>query len=199
MRKPSVVLSLALLIVLSTGCIQTSKITRLYNNGARLKSSDVVLFTGYNGEHSRVSNSMLAQTKRLLNKYGVEVHYLHTSDFNGEIVNAGLSATKVDVNNEDFLNKMTQVYGLSYIFNVSHIKRYEGEYMAVDRNTKMLDDSGIVFEVYSVLEREVVASMEISGNSIDFMEWDQQTGDNYGGSIFNNYAKGLRKLMKASK
>ena len=199
MRKPSVVLSLALLIVLSTSCIQTSKITRLYNNGARLKSSDVVLFTGYNGEHSRVSNSMLAQTKRLLNKYGVEVHYLHTSDFNGEIVNAGLSATKVDVNNEDFLNKMTQVYGLSYIFNVSHIKRYEGEYMAVDRNTKMLDDSGIVFEVYSVLEREVVASMEISGNSIDFMEWDQQTGDNYGGSIFNNYAKGLRKLMKASK
>jgi len=191
-------LSICLLFITSS-CIHTSKITKLYNNGAHLKSTDVVLFTGFNGEHSRTSNNMMSQTERILKKYGVKVHYLHTSNFNSEIVKAGFTATKADIRNEDFLDKMNQVYGLSYIFTVSDIRKYDGGFMTVDRNSKMLDETGVVFEVYSVTDRQVVASMQLSGSTIHLYSIHEDEEDRTYGNIYKNYGKGLRKLMKASK
>lgn len=199
MKKRTACLLGLLVLMTFNSCIHTSKITKLYNNGAHLKSTDVVLFTGFNGEHSSTSNNMMSQTERILKKYGVEVHYLHTSNFNSEIVKAGFTATKADIRNEDFLDKMTKVYGLSYIFTVSDIRKYDSGFMPVDRNSKMLDESGVVFEVFSVTDRQVVASMQLSGDTIHFYSIHDDDADRTHGNIYKNYGKGLRKLMKASK
>ena len=186
------------LFMASTGCIHTSRISNLYNYGVRLDGDDVILFTGFNGEHSQTSEIMLDQTKRILKKYGVEAHYLHKTDFNYEFVKAGFLAADLDVDNDRFINNMVEVYGLTYIFNVGHVSQYQGETMPVSRAAALDDQSGIVFEVYSVEEEKVMASMRLTGSTIHFVSINEPE-DRYYGNIYKNYGKGLRKLMKASK
>lgn len=138
------------------------------------------------------------QTKRILGKYGVEAHYLHRTDFNTEFVKAGFLASDIDVDNDRFINNMAEVYGLSYIFNVGHVSQYQGETMPVSPASTLDDESGIVFEVYSIAEEKVMASMRLTGNTVHLVSINEPENRNYG-NIYKNYGKGLRKLMQPSK
>ena len=186
------------LLIICTSCFHTSKLNKLYNNGAQLKASDVVLFTGFNGTHSQTSEIMMDQTRRILKKYGVKAHYLHNTDFNSEFVKSGFLATKVDVANPKFLDNMAEVYGLTYIFNVIPTTNYQGETLPVSTPEKLYNNSGIIFEVYSVQDEEIVASMHLTGDTIGLLGDDGDTNVR-DGNVYKNYGKGLRKLMKASR
>lgn len=186
------------LLLSNTSCIHTSKITNIYNNGAQLKATDVVLFAGFNNAHSQTSVIMHGQTERILKKYGIKSHYIQTTDFNYEFLKAGFPATSVDLENPKFLYQLAEVYGITHIFKVVDIKQYQGDNLPVSRDDQFHDQSGVIFEVYAVNEDEVIASMHLSGNTLHFVSINEPEDRTYG-NIFKNYGKGLRKLMKASK
>ena len=113
-------------------------------------------------------------------------------------VKAGFLATKVDVANSKFLDNMAEVYGLTYIFNVIPTTNYQGETLPVSTPEKLYNNSGIIFEVYSVQDEEIVASMHLTGDTIGLLGDDGDTNVR-DGNVYKNYGKGLRKLMKASR
>lgn len=188
-------LFIALGLMLSS-CFHTSKINNLYNYGAQLTSNDVVLFTGYENKDSRVSKMMLKDMNDLLGKCGIETKYLYDPLLNREFLKAGFTIAEAHVDNEQFIYQMKQLYGISHIFSVGHVSEYEGDLMNVSREDAIYEQSGLVFEVYSLAEEKVVSSMQITGSSFMLTPSGMET-DNEAGSIFKNYRKGIKKLLKS--
>ena len=190
-------LSILVLALCLFSCFHTAKINNLHNYGARLTSEDVILFTGYENKDSRTSKVMLEDMTRLLGKCGIQTKYLYDPEFNNAFLEAGFTSANADVDNDKFMYQMKELYGISHIFSVGHVRRYEGDMMNVNKVDEIYERSGLIFEVYSLEEEKVVSSMKITGNTF-MINRGGVDKDSEGGSVFNNYRKGIKKLLKSA-
>lgn len=191
-------LILSLLIFNLSSCLHTAKVTQKFTAGSSLKPSDVVLFTGYNGKKSRISDRMLKETQESLSQCNIKVVYLHDPNLNYEFLKAGFTPTEADVDNDDFINKMKKVYDITHIFSVASVDHYNGRSMNIEKADLYSGGSGVVFEVYDLKTETPVASMKIKGRTWKVHREDRSIEDHPEGSIYVNYAKGLKTLMKTS-
>lgn len=191
-------MALVLVLFLSlSSCFHTARVTQQFNAGSSLKNTDVVLFTGYNGQDSRTAQNMLSDTKRRLSKCGIEVVYMHDPGLNYEFLKAGFKATEANVDNDDFIRPLREVFGVSHIFSIGSLERYNGSTMDVEQAEILTEDSGVVFEVYSLDTETNVASMKVMGKTW----WVSGKGEiekEPEGSVHVNYNKALKTLMKSS-
>lgn len=191
-----ILMVLGLLMVCLSSCFHTAKVTQQFNAGASLSNTDVVLFTGYNGQDSRTSQYMLNDTKRRLSRCNIKVIYLHDPGLNYEFLKAGFKATEANVDNDDFIYQLLEVFGVSHLFSIGSLDQYNGSTMDVDHAEILTEGSGVVFEVYSLDTETNVASMKVMGKT-----WYAQRGSVESesiGSIHVNYNKALKTLMKSS-
>lgn len=198
MQSPlKTVFVLVVLLLSLSSCFHTAKVSQQFNAGSSLKVTDVVLFTGYNSEDSRTSQFMLTDTKRRLSNCGIKVVYLHDPSLNYEFLKAGFSATPANVDNDEFIHRVREVFGVSHIFSIGSLDRYNGATMDVKTTEILYEGSGIVFEVYSLDAETNVASMKVKGKT-----WRVRKGGEIEnepeGSIHVNYNKALKTLMKSS-
>lgn len=189
-------LPLVLLLSLSS-CFHTAKVTQQFNAGASLKTTDVVLFTGFNSEDSRTSQFMLNDTKRRLSNCSIKVIYLHDPNLNSEFLKAGFSAAPANVDNDEFIHRVREVFGVSHIFSIGSLDRYNGGTMDVEITEVLYEGSGIVFEVYSLDTETNVASMKVMGKTWRVRQGGEIESESEG-SIHVNYKKALKTLMKSS-
>ncbi len=180
-----------------SSCFHTAKVTQQFNAGASLKSTDAVLFTGFNGTDSRTSRNMLETTRKKLSGCNIKVVYLHDPGLNYEFLKAGFPATKADVDNDDFIHRLREVFGVTHIFSIGSLERYQGNTMDVAKTEVIYEGSGVVFEVYSLETETPVASMKITGKTWRLRRSGEIDNDSMG-SIYVNYNKALKTLMKSS-
>ena len=180
-----------------SSCFHTAKVTQQFNAGASLKSTDVVLFTGFNGTDSRTSRNMLETTRKKLSGCNIKIVYLHDPGLNYEFLKAGFPATKADVDNDDFIHRLREVFGVTHIFSIGSLERYQGNTMDVAKTEVIYEGSGVVFEVYSLETETPVASMKITGKTWRLRRSGEIDNDSMG-SIYVNYNKALKTLMKSS-
>ncbi|MCE7990386.1 MAG: hypothetical protein HEP71_00345 [Roseivirga sp.] len=178
-------------------CIHTAKVKQQFNAGGSLNPTDVVLFTGYNGQDSRTSRHMLTDTKRRLSRCDIEVVYLHDPGLNYEFAKAGFKATDAQVDNDDFIHQLREVFKVSHIISVGSMEQYRGSSMGVDQTEIYTEGSGVVFEVYSLDTETIVASMKVTGKTWQLRRGAEIDSESIG-SIHVNYNKALKTLLKSS-
>lgn len=191
-----ILLSLILILASLSSCVHTAKVTQQFNAGSSLSTTDVVLFTGYNGQDSRTAQYMLNDTRRRLSRCGIKVVYQHDPGLNYEFLKAGFQATAPDVDNDNFIHQLREVFGVTHIFSIGSVEQYQGQTMEVNKTDILYEGSGVVFEVYSLDMETNVASMKVVGKT-----WYARRGginNESIGSIHVNYNKALKTLMKSS-
>jgi hypothetical protein len=177
-------------------CLHTAKVTQKFTTGSSLSPSDVVLFTGYNGKKSRTSKSMFEDTERILSRCGIKVINIHDPGLNLEFFKAGLTPAEPDVNNDDFINKMKEAYGITHLFSVNNVAQYNGNAMNIDNQDIHYGGAGLVFEVYDLGIEKTIASMKVKGKTWHVVH--DGLAESSFGNKHKNYTKGLKTLMKSS-
>ncbi|GAB5527218.1 MAG: hypothetical protein Roseis2KO_50900 [Roseivirga sp.] len=189
-------ITLSLILVSISSCVHTAKVTQQFDAGSSLSPTDVVLFTGYNGQDSRTAQYMLNDTRSRLSRCGIKVVYQHDPGLNYEFLKAGFQATTPNVDNDDFIYQLREVFGVTHIFSIGSLEQYQGQTMDIAPTEILIEDSGVVFEVYSLDMETNVASMKVVGKT-----WYARRGEIDSesiGSIYVNYNKALKTLMKSS-
>lgn len=179
------------------GCIHTSRVAENYNYGTQLKGTDVVLFSGFEQKDSKISKWMLEDTEKMLINYGIKTVYLYDPELDYEMTRAGLMTTERNLDNDDFIYKMREVFGITHIFLVGSVSEYQGEMIKVSEATALDDETGIIFEVYDLAAEKMTTAMRLTGSTLHFVSINEEENRTYG-NIYKNYRKGLKKLMKAS-
>ena len=181
-----------LLLLVAQGCSSVNKINTLKSNEIKLNPTDVVLFTGFNMNDSQTSQTMLSQTKGILEAYGVETQYLQDKEVQERLLRLAITSYNGSTQHADPASIIFKSGGFDYIFSVVDVNEFEEGINSIDGFEKVNVNSGIVFLVYATTDQKVIASYQLAGKS---MSEDEKANRH----IFTNYAKGIHKLIKASK
>ena len=182
-----------LLLLIAQGCSSVNKINTIQSNEIKLNPTDVVLFTGFNMNDSQTSQTMLSQTKEILEAYGVETQYLQDKEVQERLLRLAITSYNGSTQQQaDPASIIFKSGGFDYIFSVVDVNEFEEGINSIDGFEKVKVNSGIVFLVYATTEQKVIASYQLAGKS---MSEDEKANRH----ILTNYVKVIHKLIKTSK